>query len=427
MTSSIATDVALGPAILSYWDLPDLLLAARDRYPRIVKLSIHGEEYYFLTHPETIRMVMQTNGRNTEKDFKPSDVVLLGQSLASTSGAEHLATRRIAQPYFHQRRVDTYVGTIAESVTSHSRDWSDGMVIDVWNEMRALSLSTFLSTMCNTQMPGMLDKVRAYYRSLRPSNLLPGELTDELQEPLLETVAALIESHRESPEVNDVVQALLRAADADSGLTDEMIEDELRGFLIAASEPPAAATAWFWYAVSTFPGVRERLDEELDSKLKEGSPTIEDLQDLHYLNAVFAETLRLFPPSWRLERRLTVDIDIDGEQIPAGSKVIVSQLVTQRDPRFWDKPDEFLPERWLDDNGAFDQLNPGQPKGAWFPFGFGNRRCIGEHLAWLHAQVLIVEFARRWRIELASEDEVSISTRATFRPRGQLPMILRKR
>ena len=88
---------------------------------------------------------------------------------------------------------------------------------------------------------------------------------------------------------------------------------------------------------------------------------------------MIAETMRLRPPAWLMGRRLTADVDVDGWHLPAGSLAVASQWVLHRDERFWPQARQFRPVRWLDADGHFDEHAPGQPRGAWFPFGLGHR------------------------------------------------------
>jgi cytochrome P450 len=86
-----------------------------------------------------------------------------------------------------------------------------------------------------------------------------------------------------------------------------------------------------------------------------------------------------------------------------------------------------VPERWIDADGAYDEAAPGQPRGAWIPFGFGNRRCIGEQFAWTEAVLLVATLARRWRPELVPGSPVAMQAAITLRPKHGLPMTLHHR
>jgi cytochrome P450 len=148
---------------------------------------------------------------------------------------------------------------------------------------------------------------------------------------------------------------------------------------------------------------------------------------LPYTNAVVAETIRLYPPAWIMGRRLLTDMTIGDWDVPSGSIVLGSPWILHRDPALWDRASSFVPERWLDADGRFDESAPGQPRGAWIPFGFGNRRCIGEQFAWTEAVLLLATLAPRWRPELVAGSVVETRAAVTLRPRHGLPMTLHAR
>ena len=90
--------------------------------------------------------------------------------------------------------------------------------------------------------------------------------------------------------------------------------------------------------------------------------------------------------------------------------ILASQLITHRNPRYWTEPDAFRPERWS--NGETDAL----PKFAYFPFGGGNRICIGENFAWTEAVLLLATLARRVRFRALDLSPVPLDPLVTLRP-----------
>ncbi|HZB49869.1 MAG TPA: cytochrome P450, partial [Mycobacteriales bacterium] len=97
------------------------------------------------------------------------------------------------------------------------------------------------------------------------------------------------------------------------------------------------------------------------------------------------------------------------------------------DPRWWPEPQRFRPERWLDPPGAYDETAPGQPRGAYFPFGMGSRVCIGAAFARTEAVLVLATLARRWAPALVPGHVVKPLPATILRPRGGLPMVLRRR
>lgn len=136
----------------------------------------------------------------------------------------------------------------------------------------------------------------------------------------------------------------------------------------------------------------QRLHCEVDSVLHGEPPRAEDLPRLPYARAVVDETLRLYPSSWVISRQAHESDQLGPYSIPAGATVMASPYASHRLPHLWTQPDRFLPERWLD-----------APKPApftYFPFGAGSRMCIGQHLAMLELNLLLVRFAQRCTLNI---------------------------
>jgi cytochrome P450 len=192
------------------------------------------------------------------------------------------------------------------------------------------------------------------------------------------------------------------------------------------------ALSWTWWLLSCNPLSAARLYDELIEVLQSEdgtwrAPTSHDLTVLPFTRAVVAEAIRLYPPAWIMGRRLLTDLEVGGWQLPSGSIVLGSPWILHRDPALWPRATSFVPERWIDDDGAFDESAPGQPRGAYVPFGFGNRRCIGEQFAWTEAILVLATLASHWRAELVPGTRVETLAAVTLRPRNGLPMTLRRR
>ena len=151
-------------------------------------------------------------------------------------------------------------------------------------------------------------------------------------------------------------------------------------------------------------------------------PRVEDLPRLQQTKRVLAESLRLYPPAWGISRRATHDVELGPCTVPAGAIVLMSQYVTHRDARFFPDPSRFDPQRW--DRGS--RVQP-HPRWAYFPFGGGPRRCIGETFAGVEGVLMIATIARRWRMRVESGDPVRLMPLISLRPRDGMRMTLYKR
>jgi cytochrome P450 len=214
----------------------------------------------------------------------------------------------------------------------------------------------------------------------------------------------------------------MNAMDDDgSQMTPQQLHDETMTLFIAGHETTAQMLAWTWYALSQNPVAEARLHEELRGVL--GGRPIEaaDFPRLPCLQAVMNEVLRLYPPAYIMARETVEPCEMGGYEFRPGSTIIFSQWVMHRDERFYDNPEAFRPERWLD--GLMDRL----PAGAYFPFGDGPRRCIGQGFALLEAAIVTATLAQKFRFKLVPGHPVVAEPLVTLRTRHGIQMTLQAR
>lgn len=217
---------------------------------------------------------------------------------------------------------------------------------------------------------------------------------------------------------------LISAQEDGAGMSDDQLRNEVMTLVLAGHETTAMNLTWTWYLLSVNPAEARTLREELAAVLQGRAPTMADLANLPFTRAVISESMRLFPPAWVIGRQTTADIEIDGWPVPAGSVIMTSQYAMQRDPRYWDSALTFRPSRWLDDGGAYSEKAPGQPRGAWFPFGYGKRQCIGDQFALTEAALVVATLAQTWAPRLVPGSPVEPFAAVTLRPRNGMPMTL---
>jgi cytochrome P450 len=220
---------------------------------------------------------------------------------------------------------------------------------------------------------------------------------------------------------NDLLSLLLRAREDGTGMADEQVRDEALTLFLAGHETTAIALTWIWWLLSGNPDAEQRLHNELDEVLGSRAPTVADLPNLPYTQAVVSESLRLRPPVWAMGRTAVAEHRANGHTIAPGSIVVIAPWLLHHDERWWPEPSTFRPERWLD--GEQER----RPRYAFLPFGGGPRVCIGEPFARLEAAMIVASVGRRWRFESASGEEPDLQAVITLRPRGGLPMVARRR
>ncbi len=435
---------ALPPGPVSKFPLVHLFSLRRDligffaqsceKYGDLVRVKIGPREVFFFRHPDYIRDVLLTNQRNFIKSRGlQMSKKLLGEGLLTSEGDFHRRQRRLAQPAFHRQRLAGYADAMVSSALETSAGWRAGQTLDIYQEMMRLTLIIVGRTLFGSNVGDVTDQVGhalTEAMSLFKRVTLPfGELLDLLPLPsnrrFQEAVATLdsivyrmIREHREdSRDRGDLLSMLLLAQDEEgdgAGMTDQQVRDEALTIFLAGHETTAVALSWTWYLLSLHPQVENRLHEEVDRVLGDAPATIESAAELRYTRMVFAEAMRLYPPAYVIGRQAVNDYSIAGYAVPAGSAILMSQFVTQRDPRFFPQPDQFDPERWTPEREA------SRPKFSYFPFGGGARLCIGESFAWLEGVLTLATLARRWKIEVLPDQEIDYRQTMTLRLKNGL-------
>jgi cytochrome P450 len=242
------------------------------------------------------------------------------------------------------------------------------------------------------------------------------------------TVARIVSEHRADPEASaDMVASLLAASEDGESLSEEQVRDETLTLMLAGFETTANALSWTWWLLDAAPDAAAQLRREIDHVLGDAVATYDDLPRLAYATAVIAETLRLRPPAWMIEREVREPIAVGAYTAPIGTTMLTSPWILHHDPRSWgDDVATFRPSRWINADGTFDPNAPGQPKGAYLPFGAGSRICIGESFAWAEAVLVLVTLARRWAPTTEPGQRIGMWAAVTLRPHPGIKMRLRR-
>jgi cytochrome P450 len=233
-------------------------------------------------------------------------------------------------------------------------------------------------------------------------------------------VNRIIQQRRASgQDTGDLLSMLMAARDEDgSGMSDRQLRDEILTFLLAGHETTAVSLSWTWYLLSQYPEVEQKLRQEIREVLTGRTPQLEDLPRLPYTDKVVKESMRLYPPAWSLARTVAKEIELGGYQLPVGSNVVMSPWILHRDPRFFERPEEFNPDRWTAD--VAQRL----PKFAYFPFGGGPRLCIGASFAMMEANLLLATIAQGFQLRLVPGHPVAALPSITLRPKHGMRMCI---
>jgi len=393
-------------------------------------------DVYFLNHPSLIEQVLVSQSQNFAKDkVIQNSRWFLGEGLLTSEGSGWLRQRRLSQPAFHRERMASYGQTMAAYTEDMLATWQDGEVRDIHQEMMQLTMRIVAKVLFSVEVKADTERVAGALNILMRHTsggrmILPPALrhipvpamirVKRAVRELDEIVDRIIRQRRAGGEdTGDLLSMLMAARDEDgSGMTDRQLRDEILTFLLAGHETTAVSLSWTWYLLSQHPEVEQKLREELTQVLGGRAPRLEDLPRLPYTDKVVKESMRLYPPAWSLARTVTKEVELGGYRLPVGANVVMSQWILHRDPRFFEQPEQFNPDRWTAE--AAQRL----PRFAYFPFGGGPRLCIGASFAMMEANLLLAAIAQRFQLRLAPGHSVAALPSITLRPRYGMRMTL---
>ncbi len=418
---------------------PLAFLAAISReYGDIVTMSFYNFRVYYVSHPDYIEEVLVNQARKFIKGrILRANKGLFGNGLLTSEGDFWLRQRRLAQPAFHRARIAAYGKTMVRFTERLIEGWRDGETRDIHAEMMRLTLQIVAKTLFDADVDGdaqqvghALEAIMDFNSDFRRLILTPSWLPTPRNlraalaiRRLNKIIYRIIDQRRAAGgDAGDLLSMLLHAQDEDgSRMTDRQLRDEVITLFLAGHETTALALSWTWWLLAQNPRAEVKLHGELDAVLAGCSPTLEDLPKLRYTDHVISESMRLYPPAWGMARVAIEDAEIGGYRIPKGSGVSLSQWVVHRDPRWFEAPQEFLPERWEGD------LPKRLPRFAYFPFGGGPRQCIGNTFALMEAALLLATIAQKFRMRLVLDQKVEPVASITLRPRHGIRVTLEAR
>ena len=428
-------NLVLGSTGDIYRDRLRFVLDVARTYGDVAQYRVAHMKMYQVNHPAGVERLLHDNHRNYSKDVATFGTLklILGNGLFTSDGDFWRRQRRLAQPAFHRRRVAAFGELMTDATLEMLERWQPrvrrGQPLDVATEFMRLTMEVATRALFSTSVERDVDTISRAITTLL--NDVTFRFTFPFYPPLrvptlrnrrfLAARAALdsfiyriiAERRRRPGEHDDLLTLLMEARDEETGegMSDKQLRDEVITLFVAGHETTANALTWASYLLSTHVAVARRLQAEVDEALEGRIPAATDLPRLPYTRMVIDETLRLYPPAWITNRRAIEDDTVCGYRIPADATVSISPYVTHRDPKLWENPEGFDPDRFSPERAA------GRPHYAYFPFGGGPRQCIGKGFALMEATLVLALLYQRCEMYLVPGRKVETVALATLRPR----------
>jgi cytochrome P450 len=349
--------------------------------------------------------------------------------------------RRMMQPPFHHRQLAEYAAMMQRITRDHLDGWTEGDEVDANHEFMRMTFQIVAQLLFGTDIDRYAEGVQHHMgvaidrieRTMLPGldrfdrSRIPYFAAFRKSADYLATVADDIIARRVAdaadgaPLGDDLLGLLLVARDADDGsaLSHDEVRDETLTLILSGHETTANVLTWAVCHLRDRDDLWAALADEAAEYLPEG-----DLPDLRRIlaaptaHAIMNEAMRLAPPVWVAPRRALEEVEVDGVTVPRGAHVLVSQYASHRSERFFEHPDMFMPERWT------PEFEAGLPRGAYFPFGAGSRKCLGDQFALLESHIILMELARMRRPRPIASALPKAEPRATYRPAGGVRSVI---
>ncbi len=427
--------------LLSIWDEESFEVEFMHR--KILKQNV-----FIANSPDLVRYIFVEKKDNYERkspQMRRALEPLLGDGLFISDGDTWASRRKIQTPLFDSSHIMMFSKVMISTIQEMAEEWGqvpEGEEINVHTEMGKLTAEIIARTLFGEKLgsensAAVVDAFAAYQsvvKQMALSNFLG--LPDwwpnvnakvgkarKAAKTIHKAVDAIIAKAEEGGHDGTLVAELLKANQTESGIdtmTKKQIRNELIVLFMAGHETTANVLAWTWYLISQAPEVEKKLHAELDEVLQGRTPEFADVDKLKYTRAILDETMRLYPPVPILSREALEEDTIRGKKVPPGSIMLIVPWLIQRHKKYWDKPDHFIPERFMPDA-------PKPIKFTYIPFSAGPRVCLGKNFGIIESVLSIAILAQKFRLSLDDNQKVEHECRLTLRPKGRLPMKIHSR
>jgi len=394
--------------------------------------------------PEAVQFAFSLHNASFERkapQMRHALEPLIGDGLFISDGETWRQRRKLVAPILHASRLAGFSKVMVETATEMRQRWAQRAGIDALEEMARLTAEIISRTIFGGELghehagevvAGFTD----YQRTIGQIDLIAflglPDWVPRWHSPavwfaqrrihrVLDHIIARYKARAAAGETSVIGQLLDARDDEGRPLSPEALRNEVAVLFMAGHETTANTLAWAWFLLSQCPEAEEKLHAELDAVLGGRPPTLRDIRNLPYTQAVIEETLRLYPPVPILPREALREETFRGERIPKGSLLFVVPWLLHRHRRLWDRPDHFVPERFLP--GSREPVS----KFAYVPFSIGPRVCAGQSFGLTEAILCLATLAQSFALRLKPGHDVQPVCRLTLRPDGGLPMTVVKR
>ncbi len=405
-------------------------------YGDIVHFPLGWRHAFLLNHPDLVQEFFVVHAsKQVRGPVMQRARAVMGDGLLTSEDPLHATQRRLIQPAFHREPVARYARVMGECASKASNRWNDGGIIDLRKEMMGLTLDILGKTLFNqpieedageigaavTELMSLVDLVFIPFSQHLMRLPLPGmRRLGRVRQRFDRLIYGLIEERMRTPTDNSDLLSMMIQHQTTAGNRQQAIRqvrDEVLTILLAGHETIANALTYALFLLAQHPEHANRIRAEVHRVAGQKQLNADDYEHLVFTRGALSESMRLYPPVWVLGRALKQSCSIGSYTAPRNSILFASQYLLHRDSRFFPQPEAFCPDRFLG-NVKTHQF-------AYFPFGVGPRRCIGEGFALMEGVLALGTILRRWEVELLPETKLVLDPKVTLRPKFPVRIRLR--
>lgn len=391
-----------------------------------------GNSVIFSRDAGFAQYALQKNQKNfTKSPIQTKDLSkYVGFGLLTSEGELWQKQRKLIQPAFHKKQLINLLETIQNAIKTELEKIEIGKPIDIFPVFNDLAFQTVVKSLFSSAVDQKeINKLQQITESAQQM------LVKELRQPYLgwwfklsgkikkhisETNEArkilkrLVNERRNSGKrEDDLLDMLLEARYEDgSAMEEEQLIDEILILFTAGHETTSNALTFTCELLARNPQIQEKLYSEI-AVAKENSETLMDfIKNCPYTKNVIEESLRLYPPAYFIDRVNIEEDEFNGMKIPKNSSLLFTLLEIHTDPKYWEEPNRFKPER-------FSEVNASQFSGHYFPFGAGPRMCIGNNFAMYEMVLAIAEVIKTYKIS-EKKTPIEIKPLITLKPKNAI-------
>lgn len=417
---------------------PEFLRQAMRNCGDFIEIRYLNQRSYLVLDPDALKEILHTKQNKYSKMARGTQLLakIGGGGLLTSEGQKWKDSRRVIKPFFSKSQFPRYFELMSKSCDQLIDDWSDknSEVFDLAPEMTKLTLNILGRSIFNEDFSSYTQTVYDELRTLldltekrilqlwpRPQwmNKSLDESFNSSLSNLEQIVYSLIEKNKKTTEKKPEINFTHALLESNVDFSDEDLRDQIISLMIAGHETTATALCWLFITLYKNPEHLKKVRSEI-APLGNNPITLDDFRNSEFSQQVIKEVLRLYPPFWVMGRVLKQDQTLLGAKLKAGTRIQINPYLSQHNPRYWEDPQAFKPERFSKEN--IHKIH----EYTYLPFGKGARSCIGNDFGTFEIFVAMVKILNNFELEITNLKEISPDFRITLRPDREVNLRLKK-